>query len=1125
MTVVDIEPPRFAEMAKPWPGLEAFTEALSRYFFGRDSEAEDLFRRVRHDLSTLLFGQSGLGKTSLLQAGLFPRLRREGFLPILIPLVHTGSLEAQVKSAIAGECVKYLAKATPIEADENLWQWLHRTDRRLLGRDGREVVPILVFDQFEEMFTIGLARNDRRPESQAFLTVLADLIENRPPEAMARAIEGDPAILDRYLFDRRDYRIVIALREDFLAPIETLRTRAPSLGRNRYRLRAMAGHQGIEAILKPAPELVSPEVADEIIGFVGRANPEDPFGGGIGGAGIEVEPSLLSLVCHELNERRLAQGLDRISNELLAGSRDEIITDFYERALKDEAPALRNFVEDQLLDETDHRDLYSLDRAYRLLSAQGVPAAALDRLVQRRLLRTEERLGLQRVEIIHDVLAPAIRKSREARHLREAKANAAAQETALRLEHRRVLNLRLLSGALAVLLIVMLGVFFWGDYQRKQAKAERLHAEAEQQRAEANFERASTIANSLVTMATEKMRNRTGIPAAAIKEVLDLAERDFQSLAGGAPESAASQERRAVMLFSFAEIYLALGDSSRALDNAKTAEGIMLRLTEEDPENVARRFILAETQRRIGEVLCLEPACTDGDRKAALAAYREAEIIMEAITADHSYDPAWEKWQEEVWLERNLIGNAQTSDGNFANAGDEHKANLAFAEKMAAQYPQNSQWRRNIATSEDNYASALKAQSKVDDALELRRKGIELLGALVEDYHDNTNFRRDLAVSYMHLGDSSRAKGDIEAARNAYRRSVDITKQLTLLDSGNLLWQRDLALFYSRLSATLLAEPNPNFAEALTAAREDLKISQALTHQDPSNSLWQRDLLFSYLAVGRVLEAQKDLVGALKAYQEELTNAKLLSEKDPKNTRYHVDLVVAYERVGDVLQAQNDLAGALAAYRNEAAAARDPNSKTKQVHLSIPADRIEGIGDKFQARGDFADALTCYQDSLTLRKVLIEAKPDDEYQRFELNSTFHQVIRAELDLARLEQALATTEELVADRRRSYDASHKSDAKQELADALSSLSWVLLVNNRVLDALAAADEAVTLDPSSLSIALRRAHALLVLGRFEEAKAIYLANKHYGAAIRTEFNQLRKFGIDRPERKRIEALLRN
>jgi tetratricopeptide (TPR) repeat protein len=782
MTVVDIEPPRSAEMAKPWPGLDAFTEVLSRYFFGRDSEAEDLFRRVRHDLSTLLFGQSGLGKTSLLQAGLFPRLRREGFLPILIPLVHTGSLEAQVKSAIAGECAKYLAKATPIEADESLWQWLHRADRRLRGRDGREVVPVLVFDQFEEMFTIGLARDDRRPESQAFLTVLADLIENRPPEAMAQAIEGDPAILDRYLFDRRDYRIVIALREDFLAPIETLRTRAPSLGRNRYRLRAMAGHQGIEAILKPAPGLVSPEVADEIIGFVGRANPEDPFGGGIGGAGIEVEPSLLSLVCHELNERRLAQGLDRVSTELLAGSRDEIITDFYERALEDEAPALRNFVEDQLLDETDHRDLYSLDRAYRLLAAQGVPAAALDRLIQRRLLRTEERLGLQRVEIIHDVLAPVIRKSREARHLREAKAKAAAQDAALRLEHRRVLYLRSLAGALAVLLVVMLGVFLWGDLQRKQAKAERLHAEAEQQRAEANFERASTIANGLVTMATEKMRNRSGIPFAAIQQVLELAERDFKLLAEVAPDSSASRERRAVMLFNFAEIHLTLGDSSKALDDAKTAERIMLELTEEDRENVARRFILAQTQRRIGEVLCLEPGCFEGDREAGIAAYRRADATMQGMIAGRSDDSAWGKWQQEVWLEHNLIGNVQEVDGNFADARDEHEANLAFAEKMAAQYPEDSQWRRNIAVSEGNYAKQLKALSRLDEALQLQNKSVAILEELANNYRGNTNFRRALGVSYQNLGMSLYARKQTEAALNAYRRSVDIAKGLTLVD-------------------------------------------------------------------------------------------------------------------------------------------------------------------------------------------------------------------------------------------------------------------------------------------------------------------------------------------------------
>jgi tetratricopeptide (TPR) repeat protein len=332
-------------------------------------------------------------------------------------------------------------------------------------------------------------------------------------------------------------------------------------------------------------------------------------------------------------------------------------------------------------------------------------------------------------------------------------------------------------------------------------------------------------------------------------------------------------------------------------------------------------------------------------------------------------------------------------------------------------------------------------------------------------------------------------------------------------------------VYYQFLGHSLLAEPNPNFTEARAAYGESLKIMQMLTHQDPSNSMWQRDLELSYSGVGGALNAQKDLAGALKAYQEGLTIAKLLSEKEPRNAHYHMGLVVAYERIGDVLKSQNDLAGALAAYRNEVAAAKDLTSGSGQFDLSFPAGRIEEIGDSFQARGAFAEALTCYRDSLTLRKILVETRPGDQDQQHELNSAFDRVMRAELDLARQEQALATTEEWVTARRRSYDASRQSDTKQELADALSSLSWALLLNNRAPDALAAADEAVTLDPSSPLLALRRAHALLILGRFAEAKAIYIAHKDHGTAIRTEFSQLRKFGIDRPESKRIEALLRN
>ena len=56
------------------------------YFNGRGGETEDLLRRVVDAPVTVLFGKSGLGKTSLLRAGLFPRLREKHFLPVHVRL-------------------------------------------------------------------------------------------------------------------------------------------------------------------------------------------------------------------------------------------------------------------------------------------------------------------------------------------------------------------------------------------------------------------------------------------------------------------------------------------------------------------------------------------------------------------------------------------------------------------------------------------------------------------------------------------------------------------------------------------------------------------------------------------------------------------------------------------------------------------------------------------------------------------------------------------------------------------------------------------------------------------------------------------------------------------------------
>src|SRR5436190_11557230 len=90
----------------PWPGLAPFTEAQSAQFFGRDAEIKTLSRRVQGDPLTVLFGQSGLGKSSLLQAGVFPRLRSADFCPVYLRLDHAPGappLGEQVKQTVLAE--------------------------------------------------------------------------------------------------------------------------------------------------------------------------------------------------------------------------------------------------------------------------------------------------------------------------------------------------------------------------------------------------------------------------------------------------------------------------------------------------------------------------------------------------------------------------------------------------------------------------------------------------------------------------------------------------------------------------------------------------------------------------------------------------------------------------------------------------------------------------------------------------------------------------------------------------------------------------------------------------------------------------------------------------------------
>ncbi len=95
----------------PWPGPAPYAERDAGFFHGRAAETAEMHRLVHAEPVSVLYALSGLGKTSLLRAGVFPRLRAEGWLPVRIRLDHRDCdddghpvppLPAQVLAPVAG---------------------------------------------------------------------------------------------------------------------------------------------------------------------------------------------------------------------------------------------------------------------------------------------------------------------------------------------------------------------------------------------------------------------------------------------------------------------------------------------------------------------------------------------------------------------------------------------------------------------------------------------------------------------------------------------------------------------------------------------------------------------------------------------------------------------------------------------------------------------------------------------------------------------------------------------------------------------------------------------------------------------------------------------------------------
>ena len=194
----------------PFRGMQQFREEDEAFFFGRDAFTEKLSDLLKQKNLVGVVGPSGSGKSSVVHAGLLPRLRREDWeIATLVPSDRplrnlAGALLTMLKPDLEGinfvrevnELTKEFQEKTvaPRDAIEEV--------RRIRG----DAPLILVVDQCEELFTLSLNPDER----DLFISGLIDSVESLPLKVVftLRADFYASALANRRLADHMDQGIV-----------------------------------------------------------------------------------------------------------------------------------------------------------------------------------------------------------------------------------------------------------------------------------------------------------------------------------------------------------------------------------------------------------------------------------------------------------------------------------------------------------------------------------------------------------------------------------------------------------------------------------------------------------------------------------------------------------------------------------------------------------------------------------------------------------------------------------------------------------------------------------------------------------------------------------------------------
>lgn len=454
-----------AKRKNPWLGLASYNEG--EVIYGRDDDIRDLSQCVLNDNVTLLYGKSGIGKSSILNAGILPAARRAGYVPVVIRFSHKGEKPymKQLIQALVDTGLNFREEVPCKNPSlEDFYEFFHR--HTFYDAEGERTKLLIIFDQFEEIFTL----QDNLLLKKEFFLSMADQLNDVMPDRLQQRVDVPATecvqVVDNEDFDDifndlnllvgqntpdyvsdNDVHFIFTIREDFLSEFEYYSATIPSLRQNRYGLRPINEEQASQIIMRPVPGLVDESVAKLIIEKVtGRVDFELD-----GLPEIETDSALLSLYLNRLFE---AKDGDVITAELIEKKGSEIISDFYQEAMSEVSVLATDYFERVLLNGQGRRDNVTV---YDALTVGKVSQGEIDLLCNKKILRCFNYAGDFRLEFIHDILCPVVMQHREDKAMIQLQEEQKMTIVSMRQKNRkRIFYMTMLLALAAVIVSILM---------------------------------------------------------------------------------------------------------------------------------------------------------------------------------------------------------------------------------------------------------------------------------------------------------------------------------------------------------------------------------------------------------------------------------------------------------------------------------------------------------------------------------------------------------------------------------------------------------------------------------------------------------------------------------------------